>query len=147
MFAWFRVLVRALCRGAASASLRACGVLFLREQERDWRVQRSSSVNSRVGVAAPSDPVGSILVEILHSVEGGDVEQVCSNLETILSCLRLLSPYLSLVFISCLYLLLISITCLIYTCAILSYTWGLFAHTYIQPRESKRYLNSYLEES
>ena len=35
-----------------------------------------------VGVAAPSDPVGSILVEILHSVEGGDVEQVCSNLET-----------------------------------------------------------------
>ena len=26
------------------------------------------------GVAAPSDPVGSILVEILHSVEGGDVE-------------------------------------------------------------------------
>ena len=24
-----------------------------------------------VGVAAPSDPMGSILVEILHSVEGG----------------------------------------------------------------------------
>ena len=24
-----------------------------------------------VGVAAPSDPLGSILVEILHSVEGG----------------------------------------------------------------------------
>ena len=40
-----------------------------------------------VGVAAPSDPVGSILVEIIHSVEGGDVEQVCSNLETNLSCL------------------------------------------------------------
>ena len=40
-----------------------------------------------VGVAAPSDPVGSILVEILHSVEGGDVEQVCSNLETNLPCL------------------------------------------------------------
>ena len=35
VFAVFRVLVRALCRGAASASLRACGVLFLREQERD----------------------------------------------------------------------------------------------------------------
>ena len=35
-----------------------------------------------VGVAAPSGPVGSILVEILHSVEGGDVEQVCSNLKT-----------------------------------------------------------------
>ena len=40
-----------------------------------------------VGVAAPSDPVRSILVEILHSVEGGDVEQVCSNLETNLPCL------------------------------------------------------------
>ena len=41
-----------------------------------------------VGVAAPSDPVGSSIVEILHSVEGGDVEQVCSNLETNLPCLR-----------------------------------------------------------
>ena len=40
-----------------------------------------------VGVAALSDSVGSILVEILHSVEGGDVEQVCSNLETNLPCL------------------------------------------------------------
>jgi len=34
-FAVFRVLVRAHCRGAASASLRACGVLLLLEQERD----------------------------------------------------------------------------------------------------------------
>ena len=33
-----------------------------------------------VGVAAPSDLAGSILVKILHSVEGGDAEQVCSNL-------------------------------------------------------------------
>ena len=53
-----------------------------------------------VGVAAPSDPVGSILVEILHSVEGGDVEQVCWNLKTILPCLRLLSLSLT-----CLYIL------------------------------------------
>ena len=60
-----------------------------------------------VGVAVPSDPVGSIIVEILHSVEGGDVEQVCSNLEIILSYLRLLS--LSLVFISCLLTLFISL--------------------------------------
>ena len=58
-------------------------------------------MNSLVGVAAPSDPVGSFLVKILHSVEGGDVEQGCSNLETNLPCLRLLSLYLSLVFISC----------------------------------------------
>ena len=58
-------------------------------------------MNSLVGVAALSDPVGSILVKILHSVEGGDVEQECSNLETYLPCLRWLSLYLSLVFMSC----------------------------------------------
>ena len=56
-----------------------------------------------VGVAALSDPVGSILVKILHSVEGGDVEQVCSNLETILSCLRLLSLSLTCLYLACLY--------------------------------------------
>ena len=56
-----------------------------------------------VGVAAPSDPVGSILVKILHSVEGGDVEQVCSNLKTILPCLLSIS-YLSL-YLACSYCL------------------------------------------
>jgi len=43
-----------------------------------------------VCVAGPSDLAGSILVEILHSSEGGDVEQVCSNLKIVLLCLRLL---------------------------------------------------------
>ena len=56
-------------------------------------------MNSLVGVASPSDLVGSFLVEILHSVEGGDVEQVCSNLEINLPCLRLLSLSLTCVFI------------------------------------------------
>ena len=60
------------------------------------RESKSSSGNSFVGVAAPSDPVGSFLVKILHSVEGGDVEYGCSNLETNLPCLRLLSLSLSL---------------------------------------------------
>ena len=60
---------------------------------------RSSNVNSFVGVAAPSDPVGTFLVEILHSVEGGDVEQGCSNLETNLPYLRLLSLSLTCVYI------------------------------------------------
>jgi len=68
-----------------------------------------------VGVVAPSDLARSILVEILHSGEGGDVEQVCSNLKTILPCLRLLIS-LSLVFISCMFLLFISITYLIFPC-------------------------------
>ena len=35
------------------------------------RVKRSPSVNLLVGVAAPSDPVESFLVKILHSVEAG----------------------------------------------------------------------------
>ena len=43
------------------------------------------------------DLAGSIIVKIFYSVEGGDIEQVCSNLETILPCLRLLIS-LSLVF-------------------------------------------------
>ena len=74
-------------------------------------------MNSLVGVAAPSDPVRiDFIVKILHSVEGGDVEQGCSNLKTILPCLRLFSLSLSLVFISCMLLLFIFITCLIYLC-------------------------------
>ena len=64
-------------------------VLFLREKVRDLRVQEFLR-ELIVDVATPSDLAGSILVEILYSVEGGDVEQVCSNLESNLSCLRLL---------------------------------------------------------
>ena len=91
-------------------------------------------MNSFIGVVAPSDPVGWILVEILHSVEGGDVKQGCSNLETNLPCLQLLSLFLSLVIISCMHTLLISFICLIYLCSIDKYL-GLFAHACIQPRE------------
>ena len=61
-------------------------VLFLQEQVRDLRVQEFSR-ELVVGVAEPGDLAGLIIVIILHTVEGGDVEQVCSNLETILSCL------------------------------------------------------------
>ena len=60
-------------------------------------------MNSLVGVAAPSDPVGSFLVKIRHSVEGGDVEQVYSNLETNLPCLRLLSISHLCLYLACLY--------------------------------------------
>ena len=58
-----------------------------------------------VGIAAPSDPVGSILVKILQSVEGGDVKQVCSNLKTKLSYLRLLFIYLACLYCLSLYML------------------------------------------
>ena len=37
----------------------------------DWRVQRSSSVNSLVGVAATSDPVGSVFSENLIALKAG----------------------------------------------------------------------------
>jgi len=51
-------------------------------------------------------------VKILHSGEGGDIEQVCSNLETILPYLRLLislslslslSLILVFIYLACLY--------------------------------------------
>ena len=90
-----------------------------------------------VGVAAPSDPVGSILMEILHSVEGGDVEQGCSNLETNLPCLRLLSLSLSISHL-CLYLACLrclSIYMLDISCAKIDICLGMFAHTCIQPQE------------
>ena len=50
-------------------------MLFLREQVRNLRVQKFLR-ELIVGVATPSDLAGSFIVEILHSVEGGDVEQV-----------------------------------------------------------------------
>ena len=91
-------------------------------------------MNSLVGVAAPSGPVGSILVKILHSVEGGNVEQGCSNLETNLPCLRLLS--LSLTFVYILHALIVHIYYLLDILVLkLIYASRLFAHTRIQPRE------------
>ena len=72
---WVRV-VKSSCGLVKLVSLH---VLFLREQVRDLRVQEFLR-KLVVGVAVPSDLAGSIIVEILHSGEGGDVEQVCSNL-------------------------------------------------------------------
>ena len=94
---------------------------------------------ARCRVAVPSDLVGSILEKILLSVEDGDVEQVCSNLKIILPYLRLLifvSLSLSLVFISCMLLLFVSFTCLIFPCASIDiYAW-VVCLLCIQPRES-----------
>jgi len=61
-----------------------------------------------VGIAVLSDLARSILIEILHSVEGGEVEQVCSKLKTILLCFRLLislslSYTLVFIYLACLY--------------------------------------------
>ena len=89
-------------------------VLFLWEQVRDLRVQEFLR-ELVISVAAPSDLAGSILVKILYSVKGGDVEQVCLNLETNLPCLRLLSLSLSLTYLYILHANIVFIfICLIY---------------------------------
>jgi len=85
-----------------------------------------------VGVAAPSDLAGSILVKILHSVESENVEEVCSNFETILPCLQLLTLSHLYLYLACLYCL--SFLYLIYLCLI-DIRMGLFAHACIQLRE------------
>ena len=61
------------CRGCVLGELAGLCVLFLRKQVTDLWVQEFLR-ELVVGVAAPSDLAGSILVKILHSVEGGDVE-------------------------------------------------------------------------
>ena len=112
------------CRGCSLGDFAGSRVLFLRKQVKDLWVQ----VFLReliVGVVPPSYLAGSIIVKILHSIEGGDVEQVCSNLETVLPYLRLLiSLSLSLVF----YILHVLIVHIYYTldiflCLIDIYAW------------------------
>jgi len=49
-------------------------LFFLREQMRDLRIQ--VFLRELVGVMAPSDFAGSVLIEILYCSEGGNVEQV-----------------------------------------------------------------------
>ena len=82
----FHLCIWRSCRGCNLGELAGARVLFLREQVRDLRVQEFLR-ELVVRVAAPSDLAGSFIVEILHSVEGGDIEQVCSNLRTIRLCL------------------------------------------------------------
>ena len=70
----FHPLYLRSCRVCDLGKLAGLYVLFLREQVRDLRVQESLR-ELVVGVTAPSDLGGSILVEIIHSVKGRDVEQ------------------------------------------------------------------------
>ena len=62
---------------------------------RDLQVQESLR-ELIVGVTAPGDLAGSILVKILHSGKGRDVEQMCSKLKT--NSLVFAIAYLSLSF-------------------------------------------------
>jgi len=68
-------LVLGSCKRCGLGKLVSLCMLFLWEQVRDLRVQEFLR-ELVVDVAAPSDLAGSIIVEILHSGEGRDVEQV-----------------------------------------------------------------------
>ena len=107
-------LVLRSCRSYDLGELADSRVLFLREQVSDLRVQEFLW-ELVVGVVALSDLARSILVEILHSVEGGDIEKVCSNLETINPYLQLLIS-LSLVFYILHAYIVHLFICLIYLC-------------------------------
>jgi len=88
-----------------------------------------------VGVATSGDLERSIIVKILHSAEGEDVEQVCSNLKIIPPCLRLLIAYSQL----CLYILhayIVYIFIYLIYLVLIDICLGLFAHNCIQPKES-----------
>ena len=85
-------------RGCGLSDLAGSRLLFLREQVRDLLVQKFLR-ELVASVAAPSDLAGSIIVKILYSSEGGDIEQVARTLKQISHICDCLSLPLSLVFI------------------------------------------------
>jgi len=71
----FHLCIWRSCRGCGLGELASSNLLFLREQVRDLRVQEFLK-ELVVGVETQSDLTRSFIVKILHSDEGGDVEQV-----------------------------------------------------------------------
>ena len=71
----FHLYIWRSCRGCGLNELADSRVLFLHQQVRDLRVQEFLR-EIVVGVATVSDLARSFIVKILHSGEGGDVEQV-----------------------------------------------------------------------
>ena len=63
------------CRGCGLSEFAGSRVLFLWKPGRDLRVQEFLR-ELVVGVAAPSDLAGSVLVKILHCGEDGNVKHV-----------------------------------------------------------------------
>ena len=74
-FSLCRVLEGAHCRSCGLGELAGSRVMFLREQVKNLRVHEFFR-QLVVDVVALSDLAGTILVEILHNGEGGDVEQM-----------------------------------------------------------------------
>ena len=110
------IVIGGVVEVAALANLWVRVVLFLQEQVRDLRVQEFLR-ELVVGVAALSDLAGSILVKILHSVEGGEPQ----NNSPVFAIAHL---SLTRVFIYYMIILFISIICLIFTCASWLYLHG-----------------------
>ena len=96
------------CRGCGLGELAGLRVLFLREQVRDLWV-REFLRELIVGVAAPSDLVGSFIVKILHCAEGGDVSKWLEHRNNSLVFVIAHLSLNSLVFISYLLLLFTSL--------------------------------------
>ena len=106
------------CRGCSLSEIAGSRVLFLRKQVRDLQVQEFLR-ELVVGVAAPSDLIGSFIVKILHCGEGRDVEQVArisKQFSRVCDCSSLSLSLNSLMFISCMLISFIVIF-LIVTCA------------------------------
>ena len=74
----FHLCIWRSCRGCGLGELKGSSVLFLWKQLRDLRVQEFLR-ELIVGVATPSDFAKLFIVKILHSGEGGDVEQVAQT--------------------------------------------------------------------
>jgi len=111
----FHPLYLRSCRGYSLGDLISLYVLFLWEQVRDLRIQEFLR-ELVVGVAAPSDLEGSILVKILHRGEGRDVGQMALASKQFSRVCDCLSLPLSLMFIHlaclyCLHLYVLDITC------------------------------------
>jgi len=119
----FQHVVGGVIRGAASASECACVYCSYGNK---WGTcgSKSSSVNSLL-VLWNEWSCRIVIVEILHSVEGKNVVQGCSNLEIILlgfDCSSLSLPLLLVfIYLPCLYCL--SLYMLDISCAQLIYPW------------------------
>ena len=102
----------------------SCCVLFLQEQVSDLRVQEFLK-ELVIGFAAPSDFAGSIMVKILHSGEGGDVEQVTRTSKQFSRVCDCLFFSTHLCFISCI-LLIVHISICWYDLCLIDICLGLF---------------------
>ena len=129
------------CSTPLIGNLQRCGlgnqvclrVLFLQEQVRDLRVQKLLR-ELVVGIAAPSDITRSLQQKSFIVLKAGTQSKCSQTLKQISRVCDFLSlSYFC--FISCILLLFISITCLIFPCASQIYLLGIVcSHQYLTKR-------------